>query len=104
MIRIARVLFPGVLILAAAGAALADPPAPPASPTQTATAAPVAKVAAAKAANARDDQKVVCKYEQVTGSRLEGHKVCMTKADWAAQSSSAMDAMRNNRPLVSASH
>lgn len=34
---------------------------------------------------ASPEDKVVCKTEIPTGSRLGGQKVCMKKSDWAAQ-------------------
>lgn len=32
---------------------------------------------------ARDPNEVVCKKEEVLGSRLQTRKVCMTRAEWA---------------------
>jgi hypothetical protein len=34
---------------------------------------------------ARDPNEVVCKKEEVLGSRLQTRKVCMTRAEWAEQ-------------------
>jgi transposase-like protein len=33
----------------------------------------------------RDPNEVVCKKEEVLGSRLQSRKVCMTRAEWAEQ-------------------
>lgn len=33
----------------------------------------------------RDPNEVVCKKEDVLGSRLQTRKVCMTRAEWAEQ-------------------
>ena len=32
-----------------------------------------------------DPNEVVCEKQEETGSRLESHKVCMTRAQWAEQ-------------------
>lgn len=32
-----------------------------------------------------DPNEVVCKREEVTGSRLQSRRVCMTRAQWAEQ-------------------
>jgi hypothetical protein len=42
-------------------------------------------------AQASPEDKMVCKTETPTGSRLGGHRVCMKKSDWQAQ---AQDARR----------
>jgi hypothetical protein len=34
---------------------------------------------------ARDPNQIVCKKEEVLGSRLQTRKVCMTRAEWAEQ-------------------
>ncbi|AQR74059.1 hypothetical protein [Sphingomonas sp. LM7] len=34
---------------------------------------------------ARDPNEVICKKEDVLGSRLQTRKVCMTRAEWAEQ-------------------
>lgn len=38
-----------------------------------------------KAKKAHDPNEVVCKREEVLGSRLQSRKVCMTRAQWAEQ-------------------
>lgn len=54
---------------------LADPPSP------------------AKSKASDDADKVVCRREEVTGSRLQGHKVCRTKSEWATQQLEARQAL-----------
>jgi len=39
----------------------------------------------AKPKAARDPNQIVCKKEEVLGSRLQTRKVCMTRAEWAEQ-------------------
>jgi hypothetical protein len=60
----------------------ATPPATPASaqpkPTQTAK-------------NRFDPNQVICKQEEDIGTRLGGHKTCMTRAEWAHQAQNAHD-------------
>jgi len=36
---------------------------------------------------ARDPNEVICKKEEVLGSRLQSRKVCMTRAEWSEQRS-----------------
>jgi hypothetical protein len=36
-------------------------------------------------AKGRDPNQIVCKKEEVLGSRLQTRKVCMTRAEWAEQ-------------------
>ena len=90
MIRPPRFLLPALLALATGGTAMADPPVAPASaaPT-TAQATDVAPTVAKPAPG----DKVICKYEVPTGSRLAGHKTCMKKSDWDAQAAAAQAAM-----------
>jgi hypothetical protein len=91
MTRALRSLLPGILFLSAAGAALADPPAQPANPAPAAPAATTAVDPANVKPNPGD--KVICKYEIPTGSRLGGHKTCMKKSDWDAQAAASQAAM-----------
>lgn len=53
----------------AAAQAPAAVPAPPPPPAEAKTA---------------DDQKKICKREEVIGSRVSGKRVCRTKAQWDA--------------------
>ena len=87
MIRITQFVASGVLVLGAAGAVLADPPAPPANPPAQAS-----TTVSPAVSNAQPD-KVVCKYEVPTGSRLGGHKTCMKKSDWDLQARQNADMM-----------
>jgi Flp pilus assembly protein CpaB len=83
MKQIALAAMAAALLIAGQGAALAD----------TKPAATQATPAATAKAPANPDDKVICKYQVPTGSRLGGHRVCMTKAQWTAQANSARDAM-----------
>ncbi len=84
-----KVILPvlGAVALASAPAWAADPT--PAIATHATPAKPV---------NVIDGDTVVCKSIAQTGTRFP-KKVCLTKADWAYQHSSAVDALRNNHPL-----
>jgi len=69
-----------------------------APPPQAAVAGPVAIVAAPGAAQAAADNKgpgnpdqTICKREEVTGSRLAGHRECHTRAEWAQINATGMD-------------
>jgi len=97
MTRATQFLLSGVLMVAAPGAALADPPAAPASPTPvastTAGVAPTAADGVPAIAKPNPGDKVICKYEVPTGSRLGGHKTCMKKSDWDAQAANAQTVM-----------
>ena len=41
-----------------------------------------AQWAAKKKADAKDPNRIVCKYEDSTGNRLKAYKICMTAAEW----------------------
>ena len=69
---IAAILAAALLEAQPAGAVNSPPPPLPAA---AAPATPGAKVAI------NEDDKVVCKSEQVTGSRFS-HRVCHTKSEW----------------------
>ncbi len=59
---------------------------------QAPTATPTS--ATASQASPRDtDNDVVCKQEKVTGSRLGGRKICMTRLEWAKQEQDARNAV-----------
>lgn len=70
-------LMLGALLSAGSAAGATDPSAPAAT-----TVAPVV-------ARANPQDKMVCKAQVETGTRLGGHKVCMKKADWDAQAADA---------------
>jgi hypothetical protein len=65
-----------VAFMQAGSAAAATPP------PATTTVAPVV-------ARANPEDKVVCRAQVETGTRLGGHKVCMKKSDWEAQAADA---------------
>lgn len=54
----------------------AEPPATPGKPATTAS-------ASGGKAKFRDPNEIVCRKEQVLGSRLETRRVCMTRSEWA---------------------
>lgn len=66
--------------------AQASTPAPAASP-------PAATAAAPAAAQTNNDDPMICKREEVTGSRLGGTRTCMTKSQWAQQAAAAEQQM-----------
>jgi hypothetical protein len=80
----------GVLMLAPGPASAADPT--PAAATTTPPAVP------AKPVNVIDGDTVVCKSLAQTGTRFP-KKVCLTKAEWFYEHTSAMDALRNKHEL-----
>jgi hypothetical protein len=95
MNRLLGLLLPTALV--AATAAMADP-----QTQATATVAPAAPAATAGAgttvspAVVKPDpqEKVICKREEETGSRLGSQKICMTKAQWDQQANSAQQYFR----------
>ncbi|MEO8812910.1 MAG: hypothetical protein ABI376_08380 [Caulobacteraceae bacterium] len=66
-------------------------PAVAAAQTRTSPAAETAKPAVK---TSYTDEKV-CKTEEVTGSRLGGHRVCMTRGQWEAQAADAARGVDN---------
>jgi hypothetical protein len=65
-----------LLLTAAASSANASP---------SATAATGAQLArASSASKAQDPDKVICKTESATGSRLDAKHICRTRAEWAS--------------------
>jgi len=69
------------LLLPACGQAVADSAVPPPPPPTNAPNPP-----AVKPAKPNPDDQVVCRIEEVTGSRLGGRRVCMTRREWTEQS------------------
>lgn len=53
----------------------------------------VVSAADSKQSKLKDPNEVICRKEEVLGSRLQSRKVCMTRAEWA-------DALRENRGNV----
>jgi hypothetical protein len=93
MTRTLRYLLPGVALLGIAGAALADPPGPGVTPITVAPTTTTVAESQAPAAPAvvqpSPENKMICKYETPTGSRLGGHRTCMKKSDWDALAADA---------------
>jgi hypothetical protein len=79
MIKTALPMCAASLLIATSAIAATDP-APAPAPSTTVAPAIV---------RAPPEDKVVCKTEVATGSRLGGQKICMKKSDWAAQAADA---------------
>jgi hypothetical protein len=62
-------------------------------PQPVATAHPV--IGTQTAANdAPDPNQIICRHEDVTGSRLEGHRVCLTRMEWAQRKQESLDHLK----------
>ena len=74
-------------------AQLAASAAPENAKTTAVAEAPAAEAleegAVAEDENALDPDKMICKRQKVTGSRIAGRKVCMTRREWQAQADQA---------------
>jgi hypothetical protein len=70
------------IALAAAISGAAADPAPPAPATTPPTAAVSSPSPYKSSASQKDPNKVVCRSEETTGSRLGAMRVCMTNAQW----------------------
>ena len=57
---------------------------------------------AAETAEKEDDQRVKCKTERVTGSRLSTRKVCRTMAEWRDQQEATRHNMRQETAKTAA--
>ena len=92
-----RFVLAAALLAMAPTAALSDNgPAAPADPA--AAAAITAPAAPGKPEKLIDSNTVVCKSYAQTGTRLP-KKVCLTKAEWFYEHTSAKDALRNKHEL-----
>ena len=76
-----------ILVAAGSGVAVAANDTTPATAQATAPAAAPAKP--------NSDEKIICRYDTPTGSRLGAKKTCMTKRQWADQSNNARDSMNH---------
>jgi Spy/CpxP family protein refolding chaperone len=72
----------------------AQPAGATVAPSATAVSAPAATTARANATG--DDEKVVCKSEQVTGTRFASH-VCHTKHEWDQIEKDSQDELANQQ-------
>ena len=92
------VAFAATISLAAAAAAETITPttssAPAASPAADQDDAP------AKPKPQSDPNQVVCKAEQVTGSRLGGHRICHTRAEWDQKTQEDRNVINNMQSQV----
>jgi hypothetical protein len=84
------------MIIALLAAVLLDaqPAGATVAPSATASSAPAATPAKAVAAD--DDDKVVCKSQQVTGTRFSS-RVCHSKRDWAQIEKDARDELMDQQ-------
>ncbi len=71
----------GCALAASVGARAADPTTT--APETTAPAKPATTASAKGKPKVRDPNEVVCRKEEVLGSRLETRRVCMTRSEWA---------------------
>jgi hypothetical protein len=78
--------------------------------TPVATGAPAAPVAAPAVSAAptavasNPDTKIICKEEETTGTRLGGHKVCMTRAQWRANAAQDRDTVKHSQENIGYRH
>lgn len=57
--------------------------ADPDTASSTATAAAPATAASGKGKKKADPNEVICRKEEVLGSRLQSQRICMTRSEWA---------------------
>jgi hypothetical protein len=100
-----RVCFVSAVVAASTTLALADdqPATPTQPPAATTTPASTAATPATTPAdpNAPDPDKVICKRQQVTGTRLGNTKICMTQKEWddlAHQTSQDLQGVQRQNP------
>ncbi|HXV01765.1 MAG TPA: hypothetical protein VG166_14825 [Caulobacteraceae bacterium] len=90
MTKTAVAALAAVLLLSASGAVVAATDSAPAT-----TPAQQAQVSPAKAAA---EDKVICRSDTPTGSRLGAKKTCMKKSDWDKQAAAAREMMLHRPP------
>jgi len=98
MTRSSIAAFSAFVLLAAgqAFAAADTPPTPPMPPAPSAAATP-------PPTSRLDPNQVICRREDVTGSRLGASKICHTRQEWDARSAASRDAtdtLEQRRNLV----
>lgn len=90
-----------MLALAAASAIASaeETPPPPSPPDQTTQPAPPAQPAPAMTPAAAKDpmDEMVCRKETLTGSRLGGKRVCLTRREWDQITRDSQDALRKTQ-------
>ena len=66
-----------------------------------AAAAPVSAASAQQARQVEDPNRVVCRSERFTGSRIAARRTCRTAAEWASQARLIREGLDNraNRPV-----
>jgi len=95
-----RAMLSALIFVAAACAHAADPSAAPTAGAgvQPATSASPSQPSVKVAKKSRDED-VVCRTEQVTGSRLGGKTVCATRKEWADRSLRWQEQFENQNPV-----
>jgi len=94
------ITFATLTLLQATAPSSAETPAAPAEPAISATAANHAGLSREAAHNPvaqGDPNKVICKTEQMTGSRLSGSRVCLTVAQWEERSRQNSEVLSNSQ-------
>jgi hypothetical protein len=86
MTRVCASALAAIFLLGAGQATAATDPA--AAPPQ---ATPVSPVTVPAHPSAHDPNEVVCKREDVSGTRLGGTKVCHTRQEWSDMAAQARD-------------
>ena len=86
-------LFAALALAACATQTKPAAPAPAPGPVAI-VAAPGATQAAADNKGPGNPDQVICKREEVTGSRLAGHRECHTRAEWAQIDATGMDKLQ----------
>lgn len=75
-------MIPTIVFAAALAASAASSQQPVTDATQTAPAAPALASNPPPGTVAPDKPKVICEKEEVTGSRLQSRRVCLTSDQW----------------------
>ncbi len=93
MIKLLSAASAVIFLAGFASPGLAAPPASTDVPTATppATAASDQPKPTPATKNRFDPNQVICKQEEDIGTRLGGHKTCMTRAQWARQAQNSQD-------------
>lgn len=96
MITSLRLCLSAAAIVAASTFAVADEQPATGTPAATPTTSQPATPATTPAST--DEEKTICKRQQVTGTRLGNYKICMTQKEWDEMArTSAQDTARFQR-------
>jgi hypothetical protein len=91
------VMLASIVLFALQAAAVAAAPAAVVAPAAT---APTAVAAAVP----HPDDKVICKDEDTVGTRLGGHKVCMTRGQWRVAAAQDRDLVKHAQENIGYAH